>query len=174
MRSPNAYSYVWFLHGQVEMTQSIILSNPLLFMWAVHAFLCQFLLLQLASQSVLFLCSGVPGLLNIRQYQRVEELRCLCPHRLICQPNLHFWPWEVDGGADGHICKPVSQISSGIAHVAKHNSLHPACYHLKHWKVTHLTCHIFFFHLTEPCIKQTHTRSVCLYWYQTNMKRLFR
>lgn len=81
---------------------------------------------------------------------------------------------RVDGGADGHICKPISQISSGIVRVAEHNILHPACCHLEHWKVTHLTCHIFCLHLTEPCIKQIHTRAVCLYWYQINLKVMFR
>lgn len=74
------------------VVQTIILANPLLFVGAIHTFLCRFFLLQLASLSTLILCSGTPGLLHVSQHQRVEELRCLCAYRLNYQSTLHIWP----------------------------------------------------------------------------------
>lgn len=121
-------------------------------------------------QSVPSLCAGMPGLLH-SQYLRCEELSCSCPCRLSYKMILQIWPWGVVGGADGRICKPVSQVSSGIVQVTvKHNTLQSACCHLKHWSFKQLTCHTLGFHLTESWIKETHIRSVGLYWYQINPK----
>lgn len=104
------------------------------------------------------------------QYLRFEKLSCSCLYRLNYKIIQQIWPWGVDGGAEGYICKPVSHISSGIVQIIKHNTLHSACCHLKHQSVKQLFCHPFSFHLTEPWIKQKHIRSVCLYWYQINPK----
>lgn len=140
------------------------------------SYTCIFMLLLLFLadiHSVLFLCSGLPGLLHNCQYLRFEELRCSCPYRLNYKIILQIWPWDVDGGTDGHIHKPISQISSGLVQVVKHNALHPAHCHLKHWSVKQLTCHTFCFYLPEPWTKQTHIRSVWVYWDQINPKLMF-
>lgn len=154
--------------------QTIILTPLPCSTWELYMHFCAAFTLSADIQSVLFLCSGMSGLLHISQYLRFKELRCSCPYRLNYKMILQIWPWGVDGGADGHIFKLISQISSDIVQVVKHNTLHPACCHLKHWSAKQLTCHTFCFHLTEPWIKQTHIRSVWLYWYQINPKVMFR
>lgn len=119
MSSLHAYSYLWVLHDWMGVAQAVILSNPLLFMWAVRALLRWLLLLQLASQNVLILCPGTLGLLHIGRFQIVEELRGLCPYRLNYQPNLHIWSWGADGGADGHILLSFETLESctpGLSH----------------------------------------------------------